>query len=64
MKIRRLTVDRKDNDKGYSLDNMVLACHRCNSIKGDWFSYDEMKEIAEKYMIPRIEKWRRENPKQ
>jgi len=57
-KMKRLTVDRKNNDKDYTLDNIVLACHRCNSIKSDWFTYDEMKEIAKKYIIPRIDKWK------
>ena len=57
-KMKRLTVDRKNNEEGYALDNIVLACHRCNSIKSDWFTYDEMKEVAKKYIIPRIEEWR------
>lgn len=57
-KMKRLTVDRKNNDEGYTLDNIVLACHRCNSIKSDWFTYEEMKEIAKKYIIPRIDEWR------
>ena len=59
MKIRRMTIDRKDNNGQYTLNNIVMACHRCNSIKSDWFTYDEMKEIAEKYMKPRIETWRK-----
>lgn len=42
----RLTVDRKDNSKGYFLTNIVLACHRCNTIKGDYFTEKEMLEIA------------------
>lgn len=58
MKIRRMTIDRKDNNKEYTLDNIVMACHRCNSIKSDWFSYDEMREIADKYMKSRIAEWR------
>jgi len=59
MKIRRMTIDRKNNSGQYTIDNIVMACHRCNSIKSDWFTYDEMKEIADKYMKPRIEVWRK-----
>ncbi len=48
--VRRLTIDRINSQKGYTIDNMVLACMRCNSIKSNYFSYDQMKEIAEKYV--------------
>jgi len=44
-----LNVDRKDNHKGYFLDNLVLACRRCNSMKGDWLTYEQTMEIAKKY---------------
>jgi 5-methylcytosine-specific restriction endonuclease McrA len=42
----RLSIDRKDNNKGYTLDNIVLACRRCNIIKGDYFTEQEMLEIG------------------
>ena len=42
----RLSIDRKDNNKGYTLDNMALACRRCNSIKSDYFTEQEMIEIG------------------
>ena len=42
----RLSIDRKDNDKDYELKNMVLACYRCNTIKGDYFTEQEMLEIG------------------
>ena len=42
----RLQVDRKDNNNGYKIGNMVLACKRCNFIKRDWFSYKEMVKIG------------------
>lgn len=50
---RRLSVDRKNNSEGYSLDNIVLACDRCNISKGSVFSYSEWKEIAQKYLQPK-----------
>lgn len=49
----RLSIDCKDNDKGYVLENMVLSCGRCNFIKGNMFTYDEMREIGEKYIKPK-----------
>ncbi len=51
----RLTVDRKDNDQGYFRDNLVLACCRCNSIKCDELTYEEMREFAQKYLRPKWE---------
>ena len=44
-----LTVDRKDNKCGYVSDNIVMACKRCNLIKTDIFTEQEMVEIATKY---------------
>lgn len=43
------TFDRKDNNKGYTIDNLVLACARCNLIKSKWFTEEQMLEIAQKY---------------
>lgn len=51
----RLTIDRKDNLKGYSLENIVLACPPCNSTKGDLFNFLEFKEIAQKHIRPKWE---------
>lgn len=45
----QLTVDRKNNDLPYMLDNIVLCCRRCNMIKGKWFSEKQMLEIASRY---------------
>lgn len=45
----KLTFDRKDNSKGYSVDNLALACYRCNQAKGSWFTETQMLEIAERY---------------
>ena len=39
--IHRMTFDRRDNSKGYTLDNIVKACWICNSIKGGFFMDDE-----------------------
>jgi hypothetical protein len=42
----RLSIDRKDNNKGYTLNNIVLACRRCNYIKGDYITEEKMKKIG------------------
>jgi hypothetical protein len=44
---KKLQVDRKNNNLGYSLDNIVLACPRCNFVKSDFFSYNNMFKIGE-----------------
>ncbi len=45
-----LTVDRKDNERGYEIENICLACRRCNTVKGSWFTEKEMLEIAGRYL--------------
>ena len=45
-KYSRLTIDRRDNNRGYKLKNIVLACMRCNSIKGDNLTYEQMIKIG------------------
>jgi len=42
----RLWIDRKDNLKGYVKGNLVLSCPRCNCIKGDFFTFEEMLKIG------------------
>jgi hypothetical protein len=42
-----LTIDRKDNERGYDNDNLVLACMMCNRIKSNIFTFEEMKIIGE-----------------
>lgn len=48
----RLAVDCKTNSLDYRKGNIVLACGRCNSMKGDIFGYDVFREIAQKYVKP------------
>ena len=45
-KFYRLQIDRKDNNKGYSLGNIVLACPRCNFTKSNFFNYNQMLKIG------------------
>jgi len=53
---KRLTIDCKDNDKGYDLDNLVLSCHRCNFMKSDILSYDAMRDVGQRHIKPIWEK--------
>jgi len=39
-------LDRKDNARGYALDNVVVACDACNRVKSDIFSFEQMMEIG------------------
>lgn len=45
-KVHRLTIDRIDNSKGYEKGNLTLACLRCNAIKNNYFTKDEMLQIG------------------
>lgn len=40
-------LDRKDNKKGYTSSNVVPCCQRCNKIKSDLFTFEEMQALAE-----------------
>lgn len=35
-------LDRKDNNVGYTLSNVVVCCTECNKTKNAYLSYDEM----------------------
>lgn len=40
-------LDRIDSDYGYTKDNVTPCCYSCNMIKGDRFTYTQMKILAE-----------------
>jgi len=52
-KLRRFTIDRKDNSLPYTIENMCFSCWTCNRGKSDIFGYAEWMEIAQKYIKPR-----------
>lgn len=44
-----LTIDRLVPHFGYEEDNMVVACWRCNKVKGEVFTEEEMKKIVKEF---------------
>jgi hypothetical protein len=42
----RLSIERLDSKKDYFLDNIVLACYRCNHVKSEYFTAEEMLRIG------------------
>ena len=56
---QKLEVDRRDNEKGYTLENCVLACSICNNAKSDKFTGDEFKKVGK--LIKQI--WHSRNKK-
>jgi transcription elongation factor Elf1 len=49
-------LDRKDNTKGYTLDNVVPCCWTCNRLKSDAFTYEEFCMLSP--MLKEIQ-WKR-----
>ena len=43
---KRLEVDRKDNNKGYTLENCCLACAICNNAKSNKFTEAEFMKVG------------------
>ena len=48
-----LSIDRMDNDKGYTNDNITFACGMCNVVKSNVLSVWEMKDIGQRYIKPK-----------
>ena len=55
--IDSLVIDRKDNELGYSLDNICISCWLCNQIKSNFFTEEEMLYIGTHFI-----RTKRENP--
>ena len=52
----QLSMDCIDNNKGYVVGNIALSCHRCNNTKSVLFTFDEMREIGQRYIKPKWQK--------
>ena len=46
---KRLTVDRKDNNKGYTFENLTISCRICNDHKSEFFKYEYFNINEKKY---------------
>lgn len=53
----RLSVDKKDPNGGYLIDNMVMSCFRCNTAKSHTWTYEEFVSIANKAFRPLASKF-------
>ncbi len=42
----RLTIDRKNSLNGYEIDNIVLACAICNTVKSNILTFEQMLEVG------------------
>lgn len=42
-----MQLDRKDNEIGYTMVNVIPACKRCNTVKSMYLSYEQMMIVAE-----------------
>lgn len=49
------SLDRKENDKAYTKENVIASCGECNSIKSDRLSVKEMRVIASVLRVLRDE---------
>jgi len=47
-------LDRKENRSGYTADNCVPCCRKCNYGKGSTFTYEEWKDIGNLLRLRRI----------
>ena len=53
-KVTKFGIDRKNNDKPYELDNIVLCCSHCNNRKGYIFNSKEFQSICNQFIRPKI----------
>lgn len=51
----RLTVDCKNNSLEYLKGNLTLACDKCNQVKNNILSYNDMKYIGLNFIRPKWE---------
>lgn len=44
---RSYKLDRKDNNSGYTVENCVVCCKKCNEAKGNRYTYEEWYGMTE-----------------
>lgn len=56
-KKKKLILDRKNNYIGYKIDNICLACFRCNNAKSYFFTCEEWAYISNHMIKPRLKEY-------
>jgi len=51
----QLSVDRINNSRGYEKGNLVLCCLRCNQVKGEFLTHEEMRWVGQQIIRKRWE---------
>lgn len=52
-------LDRKINDQGYTYENSLPCCYICNSIKGEYLSYEQMKALMRFVLKDQTDPWKK-----
>ena len=52
--LAKYSIDRKNNDLGYTIDNITLSCFTCNTIKNNFLTYEEMLKIGKEIIEPKL----------
>lgn len=52
----KYNLDRKDNNRGYIIDNVAVCCTECNTMKRDFYSFEEFQLIRRLLDISRKSK--------
>jgi len=50
----KYSIDRKDNNIGYCINNITLCCFTCNTIKNNFLTYEEMLKIGREIIEPKL----------
>ena len=54
--LNKFSIDRKDNNLGYTIENITLSCFTCNTIKNNFLTYEEMLKIGKDIIEPKLRK--------
>jgi len=52
--LNKFSIDRKDNNRGYEIDNISLSCFTCNTIKNNFLTFEEMLKTGREIIEPKL----------